>query len=98
METYVVLTKYTQQGVASVKEAPARIEEGRKAIEAAGGKILNWYLTMGRYDVVFMIQVPDSRIAATMLLALGMQGNVQTETLRAFTEEEFKGIVAGLPG
>jgi uncharacterized protein with GYD domain len=58
---------------------------------------VGWYLTMGRYDVVFIIQVPDSKIAATLLLALGSQGNVQTETLRAFSEEEFRGIVAGLP-
>jgi uncharacterized protein with GYD domain len=97
METYVILTNYTQQGVANIKDAPARIDEGRKAIEAAGGKVLAWYLTMGRYDVVFIIQLPDSKIAATMLLTLGGQGNVRTETLRAFTEEEFKDIVASLP-
>jgi uncharacterized protein with GYD domain len=97
METYIVLTNYTHQGVASIKDTPARIDEGRKAVEAVGGKIVGWYLTMGRYDVVFIIQVPDSKIAATLLLALGSQGNVQTETLRAFSEEEFRGIVAGLP-
>jgi uncharacterized protein with GYD domain len=97
METYIVLASYTQQGVASIKDAPARIDEGRKAIEAAGGKIVDWYLTMGHYDVVFITQVPDSKMAATLLLALGAQGNVRTETLRAFNEEEFRGIVAGLP-
>jgi uncharacterized protein with GYD domain len=97
METYIVLTNYTQQGVASIKDTPARIDEGRKAVEAAGGKVLDWYLTMGHYDVVFIIQVPNSKTAATLLLALGSQGNVHTETLRAFTEEEFRGIVAGLP-
>jgi len=97
METYIILTNYTQQGIASIKEAPARIDEGRKAVEAAGGKVIAWYLTMGRYDVVFVVQVPNSKIAATLLLTLGNQGNVRTETLRAFTEEEFKGIVAGLP-
>jgi uncharacterized protein with GYD domain len=97
METYVVLANYTPQGVARLKDAPARIDEGRQAIEAAGGKILDWYLTMGRYDIVFIIQLPDSKLAATMLLALGSQGNVRTETLRAFSEAEFKDIVAGLP-
>ncbi len=97
METYIVLTNYTQQGVASIKDAPARIDEGRKAVEAAGGKVVNWYLTMGHYDVVFIVQVPDGKTAATLLLGLGAQGNVRTETLRAFSEEEFRGIVAGLP-
>ena len=97
METYIVLANYTQQGVASIKDAPTRINEGRQAIEAAGGKLVGWYLTMGRYDVVFIVEVPDSKIAATLLLTLGGQGNVRTETLRAFAEEEFKGIVAALP-
>lgn len=97
METYIVLTNYTAQGVATIKDAPARIDEGRKAIEAIGGKIVDWYLTMGRYDIIFIVQVPDSKAAATLLLALGSQGNVRTETLRAFTEEEFRGMVANLP-
>jgi uncharacterized protein with GYD domain len=97
METYIVLANYTQQGVANIKDAPARIDEGRKAVEAAGGKVVGWYLTMGRYDVALIIQVPDSKTAATLLLALGGQGNVRTETLRAFTEEEFRAVVASLP-
>lgn len=97
METYIILANYSQQGIATIKDAPARIAEGRKAVEAAGGKILDWYLTMGRYDVVFIAQVPDGKLAAMMLLALGGQGNVRTETLRAFTEEEFRGIVEALP-
>lgn len=52
---------------------------------------------VGRYDVVFIVQVPDDKTVATLLLALGNQGNVRTETLRAFREEEFRGIVAALP-
>ena len=97
METYIVLANYTQQGIAGLKDAPARIEEGRKAVEAAGGKIVDWYLTMGHYDVVFIVQVPNGKIAATLLLGLGNQGNVRTESLRAFTEEEFRGMVTALP-
>ncbi len=97
METYIILAKYTEQGIKNIKDSPARIEEARKATEAAGGKWLGWYLTMGRYDFVVMAQAPNAEAVAALMLAIGSQGNVITETLRAFTEEEFKGIAANLP-
>jgi uncharacterized protein with GYD domain len=97
METYIILGNYTQQGIEKIKESPARIEAVRRAIEAAGGKFLGWYLTLGRYDFLVITQAPDSATATALLLATGMQGNVRTETLRAFTEEEFKAIVAKVP-
>lgn len=97
METYLILGNYTQQGIEKIKEGPARIEAVRRAIEAAGGKMVGWYLTLGRYDFVVITQAPDSATATALLLATGAQGNVRTETLRAFTEAEFKAIVAKMP-
>lgn len=97
METYIILAKYSEQGIKNIKASPARIEEARKAVEAAGGKWLGWYLTMGRYDFVVMAQAPNAEAVAALMLATGSQGNVTTETLRAFSEDEFKGIVANLP-
>jgi uncharacterized protein with GYD domain len=96
METYITLGNFTQQGASKIKESPGRIEAGRKAVEAAGGKFLGWYLTMGQYDFVIITQAPDAKAAASLILAIGAQGNIRTETLRALTEEEFKGIVAGM--
>ena len=97
METYVILGNYTGQGIASIKDSPSRIEAARKAMEAAGGKLVAWYLTMGRYDFVLITQAPNMKVAASLLLAIGAQGNVRTETLHALTEAEFKDVVAGLP-
>lgn len=97
METYIILGNYTQDGVARIKESPARIEAARKAVEAAGGKFLAWYLTMGRFDFVAITQAPNAQAAAGVLLAIGAQGSVRTETLRALTEDEFKGVVGSLP-
>ena len=97
METYIILGRWTQQGVANVKDAPARIEAARKAIEAAGGKMLAWYLTLGRYDFVVITEAPNVKAAASVLLATGAQGNLSTETLHALTEAEFKEVVSALP-
>ena len=97
METYVILGNYTQEGVRTIKEIAARAEAGRKALEAVGGKYLSWHLTLGRYDFVVIIETPDAKTAASLLLATGAQGNSRTETMRALTEEEFKELVAALP-
>ena len=97
METYIILGNYTQEGINKIKESPARVQAGREAVEAAGGKFLGWYLTMGQYDFVAITQAPNAQAAAAVLLAVGAQGHSRTETLQAFTEAEFKEIVAGLP-
>ncbi len=97
METYIILGNFTQDGVSKIKESPARIEAARKAVEAAGGKFLSWHLTIGRYDFVAIAQAPDAKAAASVLLAVGAQGNSRTETMRALTEEEFKEVVASMP-
>ncbi len=97
VETYIILGKWTQQGIGKVKEGPARIEAARKATEAAGGKMLAWYLTLGRYDFVVISEAPSVKAVAAVLLATGAQGNVSTETLHALTEAEFKGVVSALP-
>ena len=97
VETYIIMGKWTQQGIAKVKEGPARIEAARKAMEAAGGKMIAWYLTLGRYDFVVIEEAPNVQAAAAVLLATGSLGNVSTETLHALTEAEFKDVVSTLP-
>ena len=97
METFIILGNWTHQGIAKVKEAPARIEAVRKATEAVGGRMVAWYLTFGRYDFVVITEAPDAKAAARLLLANGAQGNASTETLYAMTEAEFKSIVSTLP-
>ena len=97
MPTYISLLKYTQKGAEAIKQVPARIDAARKAAKAVGADIKQIYLVMGRYDVVVVSEAADDETAAKLALATGMQGNVQSETLRAFSEPEFKKIVAALP-
>jgi uncharacterized protein with GYD domain len=52
---------------------------------------------MGRYDVVVMSEAPDDKAATKIALIIGSKGAVRTETFRAFTEEEYRKIVAELP-
>jgi uncharacterized protein with GYD domain len=95
MPTYIALLKWTQQGINKVKDSPGRLDAGREAFKKRGVTIKDTYLTMGRYDLVCIIDATDDEAYASAMLSLGSQGNVQTETLKAFTEDQYRKIVAG---
>ena len=97
MATYISLIKLTQQGVTSIKDGPARLDAGKDTLKSFGSELKAFYLTMGRYDIVAISEAPDDAAAAKVALAIGSAGNVTTETLRAFTEDEYREIVAALP-
>jgi len=93
---YVTLIRYTQQGASKIKESPARLDAARKAAEGAGGKIHSWFLTMGKYDAVIISEFPNDDAAASFMLKTGSLGNVTTQTMKAFTEDEYRKLVASL--
>ena len=96
MSTYITLIRYTQQGIQHIKEGPKRVAAARKVFREAGAELKEFYLVMGRYDAVCVVEAPDDETLAMVLLSLGSQGNVQTETLRAFREDEFRKIISAL--
>jgi len=69
MPTYIILLSFTEQGVKTIKDVPARIAAGRKTIEANGGKLLNYYLTFGAQDAVIVLEAPDDETVASIALA-----------------------------
>jgi uncharacterized protein with GYD domain len=97
MATFITLARYTQQGISKIKDSPNRVDAYRKAAQGAGGSVKGFYLTLGRYDIVVITEAPDDAAVARLTLATGSLGNITTETLRAFTEDEFRKIVASLP-
>jgi uncharacterized protein with GYD domain len=97
MPTYITFLNYTQQGMEKIKESPNRLDAAKQAAKSLGGEIKAFYLTMGRFDAVLIEEAPNEEAVARLLLAIGAQGNVRTETLRAFTEEEYRKLVAGMP-
>ena len=94
MTTYVALVNWTQKGIEEFRESPSRVDKAKAAIAAAGGEMKSFYLTLGRYDMVAVIQAPDDEAYARVMLVLGSKGGVRTETLRAFPEDEYRNIVA----
>jgi uncharacterized protein with GYD domain len=81
----------------AIKESPKRLDVARKAFEDAGAKLKDFYLVLGEYDIVIVVEAPSDEVVAKVSLMLGSKGNVRTNTFRAFTEAEYRKIISSLP-
>ena len=97
MPGYITLFKFTEKGLADIKNSPQRMKQNRELVEKAGGRLIGVWVTMGEYDLVAVAESPDDETAARVALMVGGQGTVTTQTMRAFSEEEFARIVGGMP-
>jgi uncharacterized protein with GYD domain len=97
MPTYIVLIRFTEQGLKTIKEGPSRLEQARETFRAAGAEMREFYLTTGQYDGVVVVEAPDDITQAKLALSVNAAGNSRSETLRAFNEDEYRLLVSGLP-
>lgn len=96
MPTYITLASYTDQGIRNVKDSPKRLDAVRQMVKDAGGEMKGFWLTMGQWDLVTIIEAPNDEVVAKLLLTIGAAGNVRTTTLRAFPEADYRRIVQSI--
>ncbi|MEX0810294.1 MAG: GYD domain-containing protein [Dongiaceae bacterium] len=96
MSKYIVLLSWTTQGVQNIKDAPDRLDAGKVAAKALGGKVETFYLTMGGHDGVLIVDMPSDDAMAKFLLTVSQSGNIRTTTLKAFAESEYRQIIGSL--
>ena len=96
MPVYISLVTLTQQGLANIEGSPDRLEAAKAMLVNMGGEIKAFYLTLGRYNAVAIVEAPDDESIAKFSLATGRAGNVRTEVLRAFNEDEYRKIISEL--
>lgn len=96
MTTYILMINWTDQGIRSVKDSAKRLDAAKNLIGSMGGSFERFYLTMGEFDMVAVCEAPDDRVMARFTLSLGMGGNVRTKTLKAFSEVNYRDIIASL--
>ncbi len=94
MPTFITLFGWTDQGIRNVKETAKRADKFKAAVKKAGGAVRDVYWTMGRYDGVIIFDAPDEETATALLMSAGSLGNVRSETLRAFNQDEVQKILA----
>jgi uncharacterized protein with GYD domain len=98
MAKYIALIRWTEQGVKSYGNTIDRAEAAAELAGKFGGSLNEIYWTMGEYDVVGVLEVPDDESATAFALTLSSQGNVRTSTMRAFDADEMRQILAKASG
>jgi uncharacterized protein with GYD domain len=93
MPKYILLMNWTDQGVRNYKDSVDRADAARTALKAKGLDLGDIYWTIGTYDIVGVCEAPDDATLSSALLTLASQGNLRSTTLRAFTADEFRGII-----
>jgi uncharacterized protein with GYD domain len=97
MATYIMLIQYTDAGIQHFKSIGDRIAHARQGAAELGAKLEAFYLTMGEYDAVAIVEAPDDETAAKMSLINAANGRVRIRTKRAFTESETTKLASDLP-
>lgn len=96
MPTYIAMLKWTPQGLQNIKKSSSRLEAARKEFQAAGVKMKDFYMVTGQHDMIAVVDAPDDVALAKAILGTTSQGNITSETCRAFTEDEYRQIITGL--
>lgn len=97
MATYMMLFHLTGAGVRNIKDSPSFVDTAKEVFQDLGAKVKDFYLLMGHYDMVFIVEARNYETIAKAALTLDSLGNMRTETLRAFDEDEYRKIIAHLP-
>jgi uncharacterized protein with GYD domain len=96
MATYIVLSSFTDQGIRNGKDTIKRADAAREMAKKMGVTMKDIYWTVGQYDVVVVLEAPDDASVTAFGLSLGAQGNIRTQTLRAYSKDEMSGILGRL--
>ena len=96
MAIYISLNNFTDQGIRNLKDTTKRADAVREMAKKFSVIFKEMYWTLGSYDMVSIIEAPDDASMAALQASIGAAGNVRTQTLRAFSQADMKGILAKL--
>jgi uncharacterized protein with GYD domain len=96
MAKYILLVNWTDQGIRNIKDSAKRLDAGRALAKKHGCVLENFFMTMGGFDNVAVVDAPDDESLAKYVLTLGSEGNLRTVTLKAFPEQAYRKIIAEL--
>jgi uncharacterized protein with GYD domain len=96
MTTYIMLMNWTEQGAKNVRDSPKRLDAAKKQLGDMGGSFKSFYLTMGEFDMVAVVEAADDAVLARFALMLAASGNLKSRTLKAFPEFAYREIISSL--
>src|SRR4026209_146779 len=96
MVTYLMLLNWTDQGIKNVKDSPKRLDGVKKLAKDLGGEVKSFYMTLGEYDLVLIVDMPNNDKLARFGLKLGSLSNGRATTHRCVSEDNYHRIISGL--
>ncbi len=97
MLTYVALLSFTDKGIQAVKDTTKRAAAAKEAAAKFGVNMREIYWTMGETDMVCVLEGDDESALTAFSLAIAMQGNVRSRSMRAYSAAEMDKILSKLP-
>lgn len=97
MVTYIGMLTFTDKGIQSIKDSTKRAAAAKEAGKKLGVNMRDIFWTLGDCDLVCVLEAEDEQALTAFNLAIAMQGNVRTRSLRAYTAGEMDKILAKLP-
>ena len=94
MATYIVLSDWTERGVAELESTVDRYEAARSQFEGMGVYFREIYWTLGDHDMVCIVDAPDDETLAAAVLKVASLGNLRTTTARALSADEMRAVLA----
>ncbi len=90
MPFYMFQGRFTPASMKAMLDNPQdREEPARKIIEAAGGKLLNYFFCFGEEDFVVLLEAPDDATVAAVTLIIGASGGFSGgKTTKLMTAQE----------
>lgn len=94
MPTYVFLVTLTEKGKSRLEEVRRNAKELTEFIKTLDGQIKGSFMTLGRYDMVEIVELPNDISALKLSMKSTESGLQNVETLKGFTEKELEFITA----
>jgi uncharacterized protein with GYD domain len=94
MPTYITLFKKTDEGrKITAEEARQRRAKGIEINEEYGTEIRGLYYGIGEYEMIAIVDAPDSETVAKVQLAYEQEGLARTEAFEVFEPDEWDAIL-----
>lgn len=93
MGCYITLIRYTPEGRTDLKRVKENLKVLENDIKKDNGKIISEYETLGKYDSIIITETKDDSTLLKALMNSKLKELADTETLRAFSEEEAEKLI-----
>jgi len=94
MATFITRGRFSQSGVQGLLAKPEDREEAvKRLVEAAGGKLVHYFVTTGDADFLLIAEGDETEMAVASAMAAAASGAVSdVTTSQAWTSAEFKAV------